>query len=145
MHVKAKICDNFTCQRLRTRLRFLCYFYVIISLSELDENKGDDVEIARDTIAVQQLLTHVPDIVINCDHEKRVPFVEQFKGVCLFADISGNKSCILLVKLFNERPKIVCVVKDSIIVQDLQHFVRSIVICQILMVEPVERINSVPL
>ena len=46
---------------------------------------------ARDTIAVQQLLTHVPDIVINCDHKKLCPYVEKFTGVCLFADISGKQ------------------------------------------------------
>ena len=59
--------------------------------SELEENNPEEeVEVARDTIAVQQLLTHVPDIVIKCDHKKQVPYVEQFRGVCLFADISGK-------------------------------------------------------
>ena len=58
---------------------------------ELDDNEvEEEVEVARDTVAVQQLLTHVPDIVIKCDHKKQVPYVEQFRGVCLFADISGE-------------------------------------------------------
>ena len=48
------------------------------------------MEVARDTVAVQQLLTHVPDIVIKCDHKKQFLIVEQFRGVCLFADISGK-------------------------------------------------------
>lgn len=64
---------------------------MIVVESEPDENDNEDqVEVARDTIAVQQLLTHVPDIVIKCDHKKKVPYVEQFRCVCLFADISGK-------------------------------------------------------
>ena len=57
----------------------------------MEENDSqENVEVARDTVAVQQLLTHVPDVVIKCDHKKQVPYVEQFTGVCLFADISGE-------------------------------------------------------
>ena len=68
--------------------------FVIALGSEFDENDPEDqVEVARDTVAVQQLLTHVPDIVIKCDHKKQVPYVEQFRGVCLFADISGKFVC----------------------------------------------------
>lgn len=61
--------------------------------SELEENETEgeeEVEVARDTVAIQQLLTHVPDVVIKCDHKKQIPYVEQFTGVCLFADISGE-------------------------------------------------------
>ena len=85
--------------------------------SELDKNDIEEkVEVARDTIAVQQLLTHVPDIVINCDHKKQVPYVEQFRGVCLFADISGkfylhNSTFILLFQQL-------CLVFNSVVLQN---------------------------
>ena len=41
--------------------------------------------------ALRQLLTHVPDIVINCDHKKAMPRVNHGVGVCMFADISGKR------------------------------------------------------
>ena len=70
-------------------LEWFCNFYSFLG-SEIDENDNEEhVEVARDNVAIQQLLTHVPDIVIKCDHKKQVPYVEQFRGVCLFADISG--------------------------------------------------------
>ena len=43
-----------------------------------------------DSSALRQLLTHVPDIVINCDHKKAMPRVKHMVGVCMFADISGE-------------------------------------------------------
>lgn len=44
-----------------------------------------------DSTALRQLLTHVPDIVINCDHKKAMPRVNHVVGVCMFADISGKR------------------------------------------------------
>lgn len=41
--------------------------------------------------ALRQLLTHVPDIVINCDHKKAMPRDNRVVGVCMFADISGKE------------------------------------------------------
>ena len=43
-----------------------------------------------DSSALRQLLTHVPDVVINCDHKKSMPRVKHMVGVCMFADISGE-------------------------------------------------------
>ena len=43
-----------------------------------------------DSSALRQLLTHVPDVVINCDHKKSMPRVKHVVGVCMFADISGE-------------------------------------------------------
>ncbi|EDO31218.1 predicted protein, partial [Nematostella vectensis] len=39
--------------------------------------------------ALRQLLTHVPDTVITCDHSHSMPNVSHMLGVCMFADISG--------------------------------------------------------
>ena len=44
----------------------------------------------KDYSALRQLLTHVPDVVINCDHKKSMPRVKRVVGVCMFADISGK-------------------------------------------------------
>ena len=43
-----------------------------------------------DSRAIRQLLTHVPDIVIKCDHKTSMPRVNHVRGVCMFADISGE-------------------------------------------------------
>lgn len=49
----------------------------------------------EDYSALRQLLTHVPDIVINCDHKKSMPRVNRVVGVCMFADISGEWSDLI--------------------------------------------------
>lgn len=40
--------------------------------------------------ALRQLLTHIPDIVIDSDHTRPMPQVKHLIGVVLFADISGE-------------------------------------------------------
>lgn len=59
------------------------------SLNHLPDQPSSGQE-TGDSNAVRQLLTHVPDVVINCDHKKPMPRANHVVGVCMFADISGE-------------------------------------------------------
>lgn len=63
---------------------------ISVFLNHLSGQSNGNQE-SGDSTALRQLLTHVPDIVINCDHKKSMPRVNHVVGVCMFADISGKR------------------------------------------------------
>lgn len=48
----------------------------------------------RETNVVNQLATHVPDLVLSSSYERSLPHSQKFEGILMFADISGELSCL---------------------------------------------------
>lgn len=43
-----------------------------------------------DPSQLNQLATHLPDVILHANLSVKPPFVRQFSGVVMFLDISGN-------------------------------------------------------
>jgi len=61
---------------------------VLLSRLDLHEAPSDTNDKIDDVLA-KQLLTHVPDSIVEFNHKKDMPATKEFLGVVLFADISG--------------------------------------------------------
>lgn len=77
------------------------------SIAPADQQSGG-LE-SSDSSALRQLLTHVPDVVINCDHKKAMPRVKHVVGVCMFADISGEVKRLKIAVLIQYKASFVYV------------------------------------
>lgn len=45
----------------------------------------------RETNVVNQLATHVPDLVLSSAYDRSLPHSQKFEGILMFADISGEQ------------------------------------------------------
>uniref|UniRef100_A0A674IWD0 Uncharacterized protein n=1 Tax=Terrapene triunguis TaxID=2587831 RepID=A0A674IWD0_9SAUR len=50
-----------------------------------------------DSTTIGKVAAHVPDLIVYGDFSQEVPFIENFDGVLLFADISGGFDVVVIV------------------------------------------------
>lgn len=41
--------------------------------------------------STSKFVSHLPDIVVNADHQRKMPYLNTLQGVLMFLDISGTK------------------------------------------------------
>ena len=82
-------------------LRDMSTIYVICFLlldEDLDNENKTTKRPMQDSNAILQLMTHIPDIVINYNQKVTMPARKECIGVAMFADISGKDSSLSLFK-----------------------------------------------
>lgn len=77
-------------KRISSPLSFLIFFVLVGSdlLTQLLNTDQSSAATINESL-VSQLLTHVPDSIIDFNHRNEMPAIQENIGVILFADISG--------------------------------------------------------
>ena len=84
---------------LRLALHYIRFCAVDKSACDISEdgNPEESEEEKELSVVLEQLATHIPDMVLYCSHEAPVPQIKHCFGVMMFLDVAGTVQPTIII------------------------------------------------